>query len=195
MATQQFIDFADLKTRVSIAQCVQMLGLRMKGSDQLRSACPTCQTGGDRALAVNNTKGSFYCFAQGKGGDQIALVAHINDVGQREAAQQIAQHFRIAQPDPPKNETPKGEGGGMEALSYLEHSHEAVDVLGFDADTAKALGIGFAPRGIMKGLVCVPVRLEDGSIAGYLGLTEIAKLPPQWRIPVSNVVPIPKKTA
>jgi DNA primase len=88
MPAKDFIDFVALKEKVSIAQCVTMLGLRMKGSDQLRSPCPQCQSGGDRALAVNIAKGSFYCFAQGKGGDQIALVAHIRDVGQREAAQE-----------------------------------------------------------------------------------------------------------
>ena len=49
-----YIDFHDLKTRVSISQVVQMLGLRLttKG-DQSRGACPQCQSGGDRALAIN----------------------------------------------------------------------------------------------------------------------------------------------
>ena len=48
-----FVDFAELKTRVSIEQAMQMLGLKlvMHGS-QYRGACPACQTGGDRALIV-----------------------------------------------------------------------------------------------------------------------------------------------
>jgi hypothetical protein len=29
---------------------------------------------------------------------------------------------------------------------------------------------------MLKGLVAVPVRLEDGTLAGYIGLTEVAKL-------------------
>src|SRR5437879_6337739 len=94
-----YVDFAALKEAVSIAQCVQMLGLKMAGKDQLRSGCPSCRAGGDRALAVNLTKGSFYCFAKGSGGDCIGLVAHIRGIGQREAAQEIAEHFRVGIPE------------------------------------------------------------------------------------------------
>src|ERR1700712_4651593 len=98
MAGKDFIDFAQLKEKVSIAQCVQMLDLRMKGNDQLRSACPQCRTGGERSLAVNVSKNSYYCFSESKGGDQIALVAHIRGASQREAALEMAEHFRIATP-------------------------------------------------------------------------------------------------
>jgi DNA primase len=193
MAGKDFIDFAALKEKVSIGQCVQMLDLRMKGNDQLRSGCPACRSGGDRALAVNVSKGSFYCFADGKGGDQIALVAHIRGVSQREAAQEIAEHFRIGEPKAEKPErTAEKVEGGMEPLSYLEHDHPAVETLGFDAETAQALGIGHAPRGMMKGLVAIPIRLEDGSVAGYLGVNDIAKLPPKWQLPTSNVVALKK---
>jgi hypothetical protein len=34
----------------------------------------------------------------------------------------------------------------------------------------------------MKGLVAVPVRLEDGTLAGYIGLTEAAKLLPKFHV-------------
>jgi DNA primase len=196
MAGKDFIDFAQLKERVSISQCVQMLDLRMKGNDQLRSACPQCRNGGERALAVNISKSSYYCFSEGKGGDQIALVAHIRGVSQREAAQEMAEHFRIAQAK--QEEAPKPQattGGGMKPLDYLEYAHDAVQVLGFDAETAEALGIGFCPKGILRGTVAVPIRLEDGTLAGYLGLTEIEKMPSKWQLPVNNVVPIPKRTA
>jgi hypothetical protein len=40
-----------------------------------------------------------------------------------------------------------------------------------------------------------PVRLEDGSLAGYLGISE-AKLPSTWHLPPpSNVVRLAKKPA
>ena len=57
----------------------------------------------------------------------------------------------------------------------------AVEAVGIDAETAKALGIGFAPRGIMAGLVAVLIRLEDGTLAGYIGITE-AKLPKSFHL-------------
>ncbi|HEV7514510.1 MAG TPA: CHC2 zinc finger domain-containing protein [Candidatus Acidoferrum sp.] len=196
MAGKDFIDFAQLKEQVSIAQCVQMLDLRMKGNDQLRSACPQCRAGGERSLAVNVSKSSYYCFSEGKGGDQIALVAHIRGVSQREAALEMAEHFRVATPK--QEETPKPQpttAGGMKPLDYLEHSHDAVQVLGFDAEIAEALGIGYASKGLMRGTIAVPIRLEDGTLVGYIGLTEIEKMPSKWQLPVSNVVTIPKRTA
>jgi DNA primase len=190
----QFIDFALLKESVSMRQVVQMLDLRMKGSDQLRSACPVCRSGGDRALAVNLTKQSFYCFAKGQGGDQIGLVAHIRDSGQREAAQEIADHFRVGQPDDRPSrpaETARTSEGGLQPLDYLEHAHDAVQTLGFEPEIAEQLGIGFAGKGVMRGLVVVPVRLEDGTLVGYLGIQD-AKLPPSWKLPTSNVVKLKK---
>ena len=75
-----------------------------------------------------------------------------------------------------------------------EPDHPAVEAVGFDADTAKALGIGYANRGSMRGLVLVPVRLPDGSLAGYLGVTE-ARLPKEWHLTPQNVVQFPKKSA
>jgi hypothetical protein len=42
----------------------------------------------------------------------------------------------------------------------------------------------------MRGTVAVPVRLPDGSLAGYVGITE-AKLPTKWHL--GNVVKL--KTA
>src|ERR1019366_207860 len=69
--------------------------------------------------------------------------------------------------------------GGFQALDYLQNDHPAVEAVGFDQETAKALGIGYAPKGLMRGLVAVPVRLEDGTLAGYIGITE-AKLPPKF---------------
>jgi hypothetical protein len=49
-----------------------------------------------------------------------------------------------------------------------------------------------ANRGIMRGHVAVPIRLQDGTLAGYIGITE-AKLPPRWHgIPSRVVVPLRK---
>jgi hypothetical protein len=48
-----------------------------------------------------------------------------------------------------------------------------VESLGIDASTAaEALGIGYAPKGMMKGYVAVPVRLPTGELTGYIGIVE-----------------------
>ena len=41
---------------------------------------------------------------------------------------------------------------------------------------AKALGIGFCSKGVLGGYVAVPLRLPDGTVAGYIGVQEV-KLP------------------
>ena len=88
------------------------------------------------------------------------------------------------------------EGGEQFApLAYLDPAHEAVEMLGLDAETAKALGIGYAPKGILRGTIAVPIRLEDGTLAGYIGITE-AKLPNRWHgieQPPDNVVELKRK--
>jgi hypothetical protein len=67
-----FVDFAELKTRVSIEQAMQMLALSLTlHGAQYRGACPTCKTGGDRALIVTPAKGLFYCFAAKIGGEPL----------------------------------------------------------------------------------------------------------------------------
>ena len=82
-----FVDFAELKTRVSIEQATQMLGLNLTPhGSQHRGPCPVCKTGGDRALVVTPAKGLFYCFAAKSGGDAIALVAHIRGISVKDAA-------------------------------------------------------------------------------------------------------------
>src|SRR5437879_5879828 len=95
MAMTGYIDFAELKQRFSISQVVQMLGLTMRKSGaQLRSQCPACK-GTDRALAVTTERGSYYCFDERKGGDQIALCAHVLGISARQAAEHIAKHFGL----------------------------------------------------------------------------------------------------
>ena len=51
---------------------------------------------------------------------------------------------------------------------------------------------GYAPKGMMKGYVAIPIRLPTGELTGYIGITE-AKLPKEFHL--SKVATFPKKTA
>jgi len=67
--------------------------------------------------------------------------------------------------------------------------------VGFEPEIAKALGIGYAGKGTLKGTVAIPIRLPTGELAGYIGIIE-ATLPAKWHIPKSNVTPLrPKRKA
>lgn len=180
------IDFQAIKQQVKVEDVISMLGLVLKpNGDSFRGKCPACNSSNDRALAVTKGKG-YYCFAQQRGGDVIALVSHVRGIGARQAAQEIADHFRLDHfPDagkkvtvpqePTSNEKPtatadKG-NSSFGPLTYLVYEHDQVQSLGISADTAKALGLGYAPKGLMRGKVAVPLY-RDGTLAGYLGIPE-----------------------
>ena len=116
----------------------------------------------------------YYCFSEAKGGDCIALAAHIKGCSAKEAAQFLSGYV----PEEKTDQRPEP-SQGFKPLEYLDPDHEAVEAVGFDPEDAKSLGIGYAPRGVLRGTVAVPVRNTDGSIACYIGVTE-AKLPPKW---------------
>lgn len=168
-----YLDFQAIKDEIPIEDAVKRLGLDLtKKNNQLRGECPTCKEGGDRALCVTPSKNAFYCFGGKSGGDVIELVAHIQGCGAKEAAQFLMGSV-------PKEKKKEAERG-FKPLDYLDPDHEAVTAVGFDPEDAKSLGVGYAPRGVLRGTVAVPVRLEDGTLAGYLGVTE-ATLPGSWR--------------
>lgn len=173
-----YLDFQAIKDAHPIETVMQRLGLEMKQTGkQWRGKCPVCEAKGDRNLVITPEKGVFYCFSDGKGGDVIQLVAHIEGVGIKQAAAWIAGDTPEREAKPKERAAQSSEG--FQPLQYLEPDHPAVEALGIEPETATALGIGYAPRGVLRGTVAVPLRRPDGAIAGYVGLTEIEKLPPQ----------------
>lgn len=176
-------DFQQVKEAVSLEQAAQFLGLKLKPSQhQLRGACPRCNAGGDRTLALTPARSVWYCFNSSAGGSVIDLVAHIKEVPLKDAADELAKHFGIGKTTSPTvPQKVQEKEGTLKPLDYLEHDHAAVVTVGFDPDTAKALGIGYAAKGIMRGTVAVPIRDENGNLTGYIGITE-ARLPSSFRI-------------
>lgn len=184
-----YIDFAEIKQRVSIEEVVSRLGLKVtKRGHQLRAACPACKQGGDRALAITPQKSLFYCFAAQAGGDQIQLAAHVRETGAKEAAEWLGGTVQNSSVSSTSTVSKKDASGGFPPLEYLEPDHAAVEAVGFEPEIAKALGVGYAGKGILRGTVAVPVRLPDGTLSGYIGITD-ARLPSKWHgIEPSNVV-------
>lgn len=170
-----YVDFADVKANNPIESAITLLDLKVKRTgDQYRGRCPACDTDDERALVITPDKDAYFCHTQKRGGDVIALVAHIRGTGMKDAALFIAGD----KPAPPAPE--EREAGTLAPLTYLEYEHDAVQALGLDAETAETLGIGYAKKGMMRGHVAVPIW-KDGKLAGYIGIKE-AKLPPSWRV-------------
>lgn len=179
-----YLDFEAIKADNVISEVAQRLGVNLtKSGKNWRGKCPVCESSGDRNLSISDEQKIYFCFSAGKGGDVIALVQHIKGIGPKEAAFWLAGGIETPQTkgNMSKEKTTKAEPSeGFKALEYLQHDHEAVSALGFAPEDAERLGIGFAPRGMLKGTVAIPVRLANGKLAGYLGITE-AKLPPTWK--------------
>lgn len=188
-----FIDFAKVKEATTFHQCIQMLGLTMKQSGgQFRSVCPV-HGGGDRTLVVTPLKG-FFCFAEKKGGDQIQLVAHVRQCSPREAAEAIVKYFgqpgatAPAKAEPAAQAQPPQATGLAAVAAYLQPAHETVAALGISEATATALGIGFAPRGTMRGRVLIPCHTRTGELVAYCGVATDEKMQPRFQFP-SNFAP------
>jgi DNA primase len=191
----KFIDFEKVKADNAIEDVADALKLVMKASNnQFRGPCPACQAGGDRALVITPAKGAFYCFGARKGGDQIALVAHILNLPMKDAADWLDGGNSKVQDStvPRKSTVPESERGNetqkLAPLTYLEADHPAVEAIGMDAEVAKALGAGYAGKGLMRGTVAIPIRDDLGNLLGYIGVTE-ARLPPAF---TGNVIKFPK---
>src|SRR4029077_12455798 len=192
MAATDFVDFAELKNRVKIEQVVPMLGLQMRQKgDQMRGPCPRCKAGGERALAVNTTNQSYYCFAEGKGGDLIALTAHIRDLSQRDAALLVQNHFensapvnsaRSTVPVPATSPRPPVEARVLRPLDYLQYA-EAVGGLGLSEATCTHFGAGYAPKGIMRGRFAVPIHDRQGTLLAYVGIAVAQEQSPKLLFP------------
>jgi DNA primase len=179
-----FVDFDELKAKTSFEKIVGLLGLALKRSgNQWRGSCPRCNSGGDRALVVTEGKG-YFCFSEKQGGDQLALVAHIRDCSVMEAAGFIAgeaapRTVRTASSTVPQSDTGEEGAKTFAPLSYLEPEHDAVVAIGLDTAFATKHGIGYAPKGILRGTVAIPFRDERGNLLGYVGVTDL-KLPPSF---------------
>lgn len=203
--SKDFIDFAAIKEAVSFEKAVEYLGLEMtRHGQQYRGECPTCDTDNPRALVITPAKG-FYCFGDKRGGDVVGLVAHCKGIGQREAAQMMQRDLmgnstrtvqnRTSSRGKRTQEEPQARqnDSGMQALDHLDPTHEAVLELGMSPHEAERIGAGYAPRGVLRGLVAFPLRTEDGVLVGYVGCAEgrVGKL----HFPEQKVVPLHKKRA
>ncbi len=191
-----FIDFAALKAAVSIDQVADwlQLDLNKKPNGQLRGCCPMHGGTNDREFVVTPSKGLFFCFGPCGGGDAITLTAQVLKIGTKEAAQRIAEHFKIGNTTstsivpststvPVSTPIEQKNGATLRPLEYLSTDHPAIEALGLTVAVCQALGIGYAPKGMMRGRVVFPLRLPNGTLIGYQGLATKEDMTPLLLFP------------
>lgn len=163
------VSFNDVKEKVSFPDAVKLLSLNLTERDGIyRGKCPACNAGRDRALVITPGKG-FYCFQAKKGGDVIALAAHIRGIPVKEAAEFLVGEGTGKPVGQPAPGTPPPLG--LKPLAHLEHQHERVQAI-ISEETAIQLGVGYTNKGIMRGTVAVPIHDPVGTLIAYVGIEE-----------------------
>ena len=188
------VDFASVKEKVGIVDALQLLGIDglKPHNNQLRGQCPLCNGADPRKFVVTPARDLWYSFCCKVGGDQISLVAKVKDIPLRDAAIFLSGE---KEPAPKRATAPQEQSERnqpLHALDYLEPEHQAVLAVGINPIVAKRLGIGFAPKGVARGHVLLPIRDEQGLLHGYIGLEEATFLPKDFQ-PPENVVPFKKE--
>jgi DNA primase len=179
-----YVDFAELKTRVTIEQVAATLPLKWetKGG-QMRATCPV--HGGDRGLIVTPAKQLFICMAEKRGGDCIQLYAHVKGCNAHEAATAIERQFGTVTDNSHSNSTvskkqatapQKPEAGAnrpsFDPIAYaarLDSKHEALATLNLSAGTLANFKAGYASTGLNRGRVALPIHDQQGNIVAFCG--------------------------
>jgi DNA primase len=201
----QYLDFKAIAESVDVEQVAKHIGLMLKRSQkELRACCPACNTDDERSLALYPETNSFRCFAASLSGDSISLYAHLTGTGNYAAAKALQEQFGAASaartaPATAPQKTERGTAKAQPASKNVERAFDPlaylakltytdeVAELGITELDASRLGIGFASTGLLRGRVAFPIRNEDGTIAGFIGVngTDV-KVPQSWI--KSNVV-------
>ena len=178
-----YVDFATVKEQVPIEQAIERLGLSLKQRNgQWRGPCPACQSGGERALVVTPAKRAFYCFGGRVGGDVIAFAAHVRECSMKAAAEFLSEgnstnaNTSTVSRNSTRSETvpeerSKEDVRNLRPLTYLQPGHETVLELGLEEDTCLSFGAGYAPKGIMRGRLAIPIHDWNGNLVAYCGHT------------------------
>ncbi|MCP4935525.1 MAG: hypothetical protein GY927_15305, partial [bacterium] len=74
-------------------------------------------------------------------------------------------------------ERKKGDVRSFQPLAYLESDHESVSALGLDEQTCTQFGAGYAPKGIIRGRLAIPIHDPDGTLIAYCGRATEGKTP------------------
>jgi len=163
---KEFVDFEKLREDpVAIAQMMN-LELRPSGKN-FRAKCPFCES--KDGMFLNNTdgekKGLYYLHCCQKGGDIAGLYAKLNSLEPYQAALEIKK--RLGAPSDPRPDV-RIDKDKLKPLDYLLPEHDDCKATGITLETAKKLGIGYAPKGTFVGYVCIPVS-HNGVLQGYVG--------------------------
>lgn len=175
-AKSEWVDFKEVKSRVSIEEILKHYGLVGKlkrEKDELVGACPIHGGDNKKAFRANMKMNAWYCFSRcRRGGNVIDFVAAVEKVSLRDAALKIQDWFGS------NNQSKKKPGREREEavnspltfeLKTVDPKHPYLGQRRLKEETIKEFGLGFCKRGLMKERIAIPVHNEKGQLVAYAG--------------------------
>lgn len=194
----KWADYNGIKAKVSIEDVLGHYGLLdgfTRRGDQLSGCCPIHKGSRKGQFSVSLSKNAFKCFSGecGAKGNQIDLVAAMEDVSFREAALLLQEWFGIEPGDPPerrergrrsssRNKASGGDDAPKAARAvdepkenkpltfYLNlESSPYLESRGLSPETIAYFGLGLCSRGSMQGRIAIPIHDHEGKLVAYAG--------------------------
>jgi DNA primase len=191
-----WINFADIRSRVSLEDVIVRLygvtTLKREG-DKLSGPCPVHGGDSPRAFHADLSKNVWHCFSKCQGGgNQLDFVAKKETVSVRDAALKL-QAFFLTEGTPPAApsalkdgstaDKPPAKPAAPASVETDDSGNEPLDItLNLAADhphllsdrklapeTVATFGVGYCSRGILRGMIAIPIHDEDGDLVAYAG--------------------------
>lgn len=191
-----WVNFADIRKRISIEDVLlryYRIDNLTRDGNKLTGPCPVHGGDSPRSFHVDLDKNLWHCFSKCQGGgNQLDLVAKKESISIRDAALKLQAFFlargtaheeaaptlaakprKASQPTTSSSEREDeviGENPPLEVKLDLkpDHPHLLQD-RGLKVETVQHFGIGYCSRGILRGMIAVPIYDEEGTFVAYAG--------------------------
>ena len=185
-------------TLLQVLERYDLLRTFKRAADRLSGPCPLHRGSNPTQFRVSVSRNCFNCFGTcGRGGNVIDFVALREGIPFRDAALLLQEWFmpetaasRLAESAPlptssrPPSPSPSttvaadessddDEAGENPPLSFelkslkLDHPYPAER--GLTEATVKSYGIGYCPKGCLRGYLAIPIRNREGKLVAYMG--------------------------
>ncbi len=193
-----WIDFKAVRLAASLeavlTEMYKLPNLKREG-DRLVGPCPVHSGQNPRAFHADLVKNVWHCFSQCQGGgNQLDFVAKREGIAIREAALKVAEFFHLdtsgpppllplpragaAEPDatpeapgPPRCEDTEGapRNPPLDVRLVLSPDHPHLAERGLSKETTQQFGLGYCAKGILRGMIAIPIEDAAGTLVAYAG--------------------------
>jgi DNA primase len=192
MAT--WVNFAEIRDKVSLEDVLfRYYRIETLTRDGTKAIGPCPVHGGDspRAFHAALERNIWHCFSRCRGGgNQLDFVARKEGISIREAALRLQAHFLGPDPPPPPAAPPARAAPAPAAERppepkapvepavnppldlHLELLHDHPHLMSerrLALATCEAFDVGYCRRGMLRGMIAVPIHDADGHLVAYAG--------------------------